>query len=188
MSYLKVLGFDPSLRNWGIAVGQIHLATGKLSISKVDVSQPVLQKGKQVRQNSQDIEAGYQHCKAIAPYLAEAEAIFVEVPVGSQSARSQASYGICVGILGAIQLSTPIYQLTPTEVKLATVGTKTATKKEMIEYAVSNFPEAGWPMKTVNGSKTIVEGKAEHMADAVATIVAGLELPEFQQALKFRAA
>lgn len=188
MNHLKVLGFDPSLRNWGIAVGQISLPSGELSISKVDVSQPVLQTAKQVRQNSQDIEAAYQHSRYISPYLKEVDAVFVEVPVGSQSARSQASYGICVGILGAIQLSIPIYQLTPTEVKLAAVGSKTATKKEMIEFASSTFPDAGWPTKTVKGSKTIVEGKAEHMADAVATIVAGLQLPEFQQALRIRAA
>ena len=31
-----------------------------------------------------------------------AKAIFVEVPVGSQNARSMCSYGMCVGILGAL--------------------------------------------------------------------------------------
>lgn len=188
MSTIKVLGLDPSLRNWGIAAGVYNTQSNDLSIQQLLVSQPVLQSGKQVRQNSQDLDAATQHCVTLKDFLKEANVIFVEVPVGSQSARSQASYGICVGILGAINMAKPIYQVTPTEVKLVATGKKTATKKEMIEYASSKYPDAPWPLQTIKGVTSIIESKAEHMADAVATIEAGLQLDQFKQALSMRAA
>lgn len=63
--------------------------------------------------------------------------VVVEVPVGSQSARSMASYGICIGILASI--TKPMIQVTPTEVKMATVGSKTASKQDMIDWATSAY-------------------------------------------------
>lgn len=93
-----------------------------------------------------------------------------------------ASYGICVGILGAIRESgIPFFEVTPTEVKLASVGSKTASKSDMINWAIKHHPEAGWPMS--RGS--VVAGKAEHMADAIATIYAGIKTQPFQQILPF---
>jgi Holliday junction resolvasome RuvABC endonuclease subunit len=177
---IRVVGFDPSLRNWGIAKGSLDLLSDQLEIEKLEVSKPILQKKKQVRQNSLDLEAAYQHCHNIMPYLQDADALFVEIPVGSQSARSMASYGICIGILGAVRTNMPLYQVTPTEVKLAATGKKTASKKDMIEYATQSFPSAPWPTYKKNGQTLITEATAEHMADAIVCIEAGLKLPEFQ--------
>jgi Holliday junction resolvasome RuvABC endonuclease subunit len=188
VSEIKVLGFDPSLRNWGVAVGYVDSVTHSLRLEFVDVIQPVLPTGKQVRQNSKDIESAYQLAKGAASYLDGVGAIFAEVPVGSQSARAMASYGICVGVLGAIRTKLPIYEITPNEVKLSTVGKKTATKKEMIDYITSMYPDANWPRYKKNGVISISEAKAEHMADAVAAIIAGTQLQEFKQALALRAA
>lgn len=181
---LKVVGFDPSLNNWGIAAGLLTLSDLSLKIGNVDVVQPVLPTGKQVRQNSTDLEAAYQLCTKALLYAKEADVIFVEVPVGSQSARAMASYGICVGILGALRaVGTPFFEVTPTEVKLASVGNKTATKKEMIAWATSKHPEANWPYYKRNGQDLISESNAEHMADATAAIYAGLACNSFKQML-----
>ncbi len=53
----------------------------------------------------------------------------------------------------------------------------------MIEWAVAKHPEANWPTYKQHGEDVISEAKAEHMADAVATIYAGLSCQPFQQML-----
>ena len=184
---MRVVGFDPSLRNWGIAKGIfIPGPYPRLHIEEIDVINPELPTGKQVRQNSLDLESAKQLCAAALSAAKDAQAIFVEVPVGSQSARAMASYGICVGVLGALRATgIPFFEVTPTEVKMASAGKKTATKLEMIQWAMNQHPEANWPRYKQNGVVKVSEAKAEHMADATATIYAGLACNSFQQLLPF---
>lgn len=186
MSLITVVGFDPSLRNWGIAKGSYNLETGQLILPFVDVTQPILPTGKQVRQNSLDLESAQQLYAAALNYAKDAQAIFVEVPVGSQSARAMASYGLCVGVLGALRASgIPFFEVTPTEVKVIATGKKTATKQDMIGWATTRHPEACWPMYKQHGQSIVSEAKAEHMADAIGAIYAGLQSNPFKQMLPF---
>lgn len=183
---IRVVGFDPSLRNWGIAKGIFTRSDRSLQIHEVSVINPILPTGKQVRQNSLDLESAKQLCKAALDAAQGAQAIFVEVPVGSQSARAMASYGICVGVLGALRASgIPFFEVTPTEVKVAGPGFANAKKQEMIQWAMAAHPEANWPMYKQNGKDMVSEAKAEHMADATAAIYAGLSCNSFQQMLPF---
>lgn len=184
---IRVVGFDPSLRNWGIARGIFQPgSTPDLVLEEVAVISPDLPKGKQVRQNSLDLESAKQMYKAALDAAKDADAIFVEVPIGSQSARAMASYGICVGVLGALRAAgIPFFEVTPTEVKVAAVGYKNATKQEMIQWAVTQHPEANWPMYVQHGEFKVSEAKAEHMADATGAIYAGLTSNPFQQMLPF---
>lgn len=177
---LHLVGMDPSLRNWGLAYAVYDVATKKLRVDLLASTHPVLPTGKQVRQNSTDLEAALQLYKGAINFAEKAHAVFIEVPVGSQSARAMASYGICVGILGALKAhGIPFFEVTATEVKLAGHGTKTATKEEMIAWAVNAHPEANWPKH--NGA--LSAAKAEHQADAVGAIHAGIRLTSFQQLL-----
>jgi Holliday junction resolvasome RuvABC endonuclease subunit len=186
---IRVVGQDPSLRNWGLAVGTLNLETKKLTIELLDLINPVLPTGKQTRQNSQDLESAFQLYKGAMTAAKGAHAVFVEVPVGSQSARAMASYGVCVGVLGALRANgIPFFELTPAEVKLAGYGRKTASKQDMIRWAMAAHPEANWPMYKQNGQLVVSEAKAEHMADAVAAIHAGISCNAFQQMLPFMAA
>lgn len=183
---IQVCGQDPSLRNWGISKGIYDTDTKTLHVYQVDTIQPVLPTGKQVRQNSMDLESAKQLCAGALEAAKGAQAIFVEVPVGSQSARAMASYGICVGVLGALRATgIPFFEVTPTEVKVASVGYKNATKAEMIEWAISTHPEANWPTYNQGGKSLISEGKAEHQADATAAIYAGLACNSFKQIAPF---
>lgn len=183
---IQVCGQDPSLRNWGISKGHYDTETKKLTLYEVSVIQPVLPTGKQVRQNSLDLESAKQLCALALDATKGAHAIFVEVPVGSQSARAMASYGICVGVLGALRATgIPFFEVTPTEVKVAAVGYKNASKIDMINWAVNAHPEASWPIYQRNGANMVSEAKAEHMADATAAIYAGLACNSFQQFLPF---
>lgn len=181
---LKLVGFDPSLRNWGMAEASYEPESGHIQINKLGLICPVLSTGKQVRQNSLDLESAQQLYDQASAFAVGAHAVFVEVPVGSQSARAMASYGICMGVLGALRANgTPFYELTPNEVKLAGHGSKTATKEQMIRWAATKHPEANWPTFKQKGLQMISEAKAEHMADAVATIHAGIACNPFRQLL-----
>lgn len=180
---LKLVGFDPSLNNWGIAKATLDLGMSPpgLTIVGLDIVQPTFSDGKTVRNNSKDLERAEQLAKGAWAAAHGADAIFVEVPHGSQSARAMASYGVCIGVLGALRTAgIPFFELSEAEVKLASLGKKgKTTKQEMIEWAIKTHPGVAWPMH--NGA--INASKAEHMADAVAAIHAGLGNKLFQQML-----
>jgi Holliday junction resolvasome RuvABC endonuclease subunit len=186
MSLISVCGFDPSLNNWGLAKGYFDTETMKLSITELDLINPEFSSSKTVRQNSKDMERARQLAFKAASAVGDVQAVFVEVPVGSQSARAMASYGICVGVLGALRAQDiPFFEVTPTEVKMATVGKKTASKAEIIERAVAMHPKANWPTITRNGETSVVASKAEHMADAIGAIEAGIHTEQFRAVLPF---
>jgi Holliday junction resolvasome RuvABC endonuclease subunit len=181
---LNVVGQDPSLRHWGIAQGVYDTVTRILTIQNVSVTEPVLVKTKQVRQNSLDLEAAKQLCEGALAAAKTAQVTFVEVPVGSQTARAMASYGICVGVLGALRATgIPIFEVSPTEVKQAGAGKATASKSEMIDWAIAKHPEANWPRYKQKGDVLVCNAKAEHQADAIAAIYAGLASNSFKQLL-----
>lgn len=179
---IRVVGMDPSLNNWGIATGIYDLDTKSLQVDSLMTMRPVVPKGKQVRQNSKDIEVARQHTLASVEAIKQAKMTFVEVPVGSQSARAMVSYALCVGVLGALRAGGLQFQeVTASEVKVAATGKETASKKEMISWATARHPEAPWPTHTKKGQTLLTEGEAEHMADAIGAIHAGVQSNQFQQ-------
>jgi Holliday junction resolvasome RuvABC endonuclease subunit len=181
MARLTVAGHDPSSRNWGIAGGTLDTDTGIVTIKTLRVVRSESLEGKQVRQNSQDLRTANQLYEGVAPFMA-ASLNFAEIPQGSQSARASLCSGICIGVLGGLRAKSQFFEVTPNEVKLATVGSRTATKKQMIEWAVAKHPEAPWPWKP-NGD--ILLGDAEHMADAIGAIYAGLRTDQYKQLIQF---
>lgn len=186
---LVVVGFDPSMNNWGvcrsiITVDPTDLRNSFLQVKHLAVINPVKPDTKQVRTNSKDLIAAEQLAAGALEAAKGAQAIFVEVPHGSQSARAMTSYGLCVGVLGALRaFGIPFFEVSATEVKMASVGKKTATKQEMIAWARGQHPEANWPTYKQGGVEFVSEAKAEHMADATAAIYAGVRTPAFQQLL-----
>lgn len=182
---IPVVGFDPSLANWGIAEAILDLNTGVLSTPVLSIIQPRDDAGKkkQVRKNSLDLERAEQLAEGVFTAASRAKVIFVEVPHGSQSARAMASYGICIGILGSLRSQgRELIEVSDTENKKCFTGSKTATKDDMIRTAVEWYPTANWPR--VKKTQAIIESKAEHMADAVAAIHAGVHTPMFQNLMR----
>lgn len=161
-----------------MAKGTLDLQSGVLSSLQLElnVTKPD-NKNKKVRKNSQDLERARSHFKALTEFLKGVDLVCVEIPVGSQSARSMASYGICIGLLSSIEI--PFIQVTPLEVKLAAVGSKTATKQQMIDWAYGIYPNANWLFKNQKG-KTSLTAANEHLADAIAAIHAGARTDEFK--------
>ena len=91
-----------------------------------------------------------------------------------------ASYGVCVGILGAIRASgVPLIEVTATEVKKTFTGDKNATKQLMIDTAVNLYPDANFPRW-----RGEIVSKAEHVADAIAAIHAGVNTSTFENLMR----
>lgn len=183
---MKVVGVDPSLRNFGLCAGTIDLSHEdfpfELEELKLVESESDKASKKVVRKNSDDLRRATKLQRTMTEFINkhEAQMVIVEVPVGSQSARSMASYGICIGVLASIRK--PMIQVTPTEVKLSTVGSKTASKDAMIKWATQAYPDAAWLTRKVKGEVTFV-AKNEHLADSVAAVHAGILTEPFIQAV-----
>jgi Holliday junction resolvasome RuvABC endonuclease subunit len=181
---ITVVGFDPSLRNWGIACGIYVPSENKLTITSLGLIKPVISEGKSVKTNAKDMEAGEQLAAGAWAAMDGAQAVFAEVPHGSKSSRAMVSYGVCVGVLGALRTAgIPFYPVSEAQVKKATTGNRKAEKKDTIAWAMERHPEAPWPMQTQLGVVSVVAGRAEHMADAIGAIYAGIASKPFQQAL-----
>lgn len=181
---IPVLGMDPSLRNWGLASAVLDLSDGVLDTPVLTLIETQDPAGKQVRQNSKDLHLAEQLAVGALAQARRAKAIFVEVPVGSQSARAMASYGVCVGVLGAIRAEgIPLIEVTASEVKLSLTRNKNATKQDMIDAAIAWYPDANWLRYKRNGQVHLSD-KNEHLADAVAAIHAGVHTPVFQNLMR----
>lgn len=190
---LKVAGLDPSLSNFGIATATLDIIALDLRVDTLHVEKTAPEKDKKlrkvVRKNSEDLERVCALHAGATAGCAGVDLVFVEVPVGSQSARAMVSYGASLGVIAAVKAVKPMIQVTPTEVKVAGTGIKTATKEEMIEAMIARFPDAPWPMQTKKGVTVPIADKCEHLADAVAAILAGIATDEFQRMLAmYRAA
>ena len=188
MSKIRVCGFDPSMRNWGMAVADLDLGSGLLDVPTLSIIQPRDEKSKQVRKNSKDLALAKQLFEGAYNTAKSCKVVFVEVPVGSQSARAMASYGVCVGVLGSLAgLGITIIEVSPEENKKALTGIKYATKEAMISVAMAEYPTANWPRQERNGAtfkKGDLKAEAEHVADAIGAIHAGCATPTFQTLLK----
>lgn len=183
---MRVAGVDPSLSNFGMVKGSLDFNQGNplfnleellLTESKSDKAN-----AKVVRKNSDDLNRARLLHNAVQEFVKDVDLVIVEVPVGSQSARAMASYGVCIGLLSSIKQ--PLIQVTPSEVKLAAVGSKTASKAEMIDWATALHPKANWLKHKRNG-QWVLGSKNEHLADALAAIHAGLATETFKQMTAF---
>lgn len=177
---IRIAGLDASMSNWGVCLGTVDLDDGYLVIDSVHVIQPPkLKSDKKTRQNAKDVLLSQTLYSENIRLLQDIDIICAELPVGSQSARASAGYGICMGIIGALNASLPkIIEVTPQAVKKV-VGKKDATKLEVIEWVLDHHPEVNFPTYRQNGIEYISAAKAEHMADATVAIYAASTHPTF---------
>lgn len=173
---MRYISIDSSLSNTGVCCGTIE--NGIPVPHSISLIQTVPTKVKTVRKSSDTIT----RCRKTYNHIVtevnrwEPQVIFVETPSGSQSASGMKSYGVVCQLIACLQ-PLPI-EVTPDEVKRASVGKKTASKKEMIEWAYGLYPTLDWFW---HGGK--LQGKNEHVADAIAVAYAGVKTPQFQQIL-----
>jgi hypothetical protein len=191
MRTITVAGIDPSLTHTGIAKATLDIDTGLVTVTKVLCVATEGDTGKTVRRNSDDLRRSGLIAKAIYEEVADCDVIFSEVPTGAQSSRAAFSFGMVIGILAAVIHSPgfkPAFiQVLPHQVKSAIPGgSKNTSKEEIIDWAVTSWPQAGW--LDMKGRKYEFAGmklnaNVEHPADACAAINAGLLTDDFKNLL-----
>jgi Holliday junction resolvasome RuvABC endonuclease subunit len=180
--FINVLGMDPSLSNWAFAAARLNTATHELTLRNIELARTSKSSIRKQLVCTDDLNRAKILSDAVFQYAPHAHAIFVEVPTGSQSSRGALGSGVCIGILAAMRTNKiPFFQVTPTELKLASVGTRTASKEAVIEWAMDQYPDLEWPMTNHRGKISYNKEQANHMADAIACIHAGIKTDQFQQ-------
>lgn len=182
MGLIQVAGLDPSLQNLGMVKGVLNtspLFNNQLTLREIQLVQTKPDnKNKQARKSFQDLERARVLYQGLHRFISDVDAVFVEMPIGSQNAASMKSYGMCIMAIASI--GKPLFQISPEEVKKAAVGDKNATKNTMIQWATTKHPEVQW-----FSHQGKIVAKNEHVADATAAIYAGVLSDQFKQAMVF---
>ena len=175
---IKVAGIDPALSNFGMVRADFDLATGCVRIESVRLVQTVKDGSKQVRKGSDDLRRCREIVEAMRDFLDGVTLGFAEVPSGgAKSANALKALSMATALLGACPVQ--LIEVSPAEVKMATVGKKTAAKEDMIDWATETHPEAEWITYKRNGEMLLAD-KNEHIADAICAIYAGLRTQQFK--------
>lgn len=189
MTILKLAGLDAAMANLGIAIAEYDIEAATVQVTHLRLIQTERQVGKLkvVRQSSDDLRRARELFKGTLLILREhkVQMICAEVPSGGENARAAFGFGMVTGLLGALPL--PVIEVSPKEVKVASVGHGQATKDEMIAWAYGRWPDAaGWLRQQRDGAKFKkgdLMNANEHLADACAVIAAGVETVQFAQGL-----
>ena len=177
---IKILCIDPSMRNTALVLFEVCPDTLEaVAVFSTTISTEK-SKSKQIRASSDLIQRCRNLHELAQHYLKiyQPDLIFAETPAGSQNANGMKAYALSCYLLATLTPE-PI-EVTPIEVKKATVGTKTASKAEMIAWAFEKHPEVNWKLDKAGIPQISTE---EHKADAVAVLYAGMKTSDFSRAL-----
>ena len=176
---MKFISIDPSLSNLGIVRGTIK--DGEITLESYSLLSTEKNKNKTIRVSSDTIQRSKFLQKGLMSAIEDykPQVIFAETPSGSQSASGMLSYGISCCLIALCE--PPAIELTPVEVKVKTLKSKTASKKDIIEYVDNKYPN--FLEKKRDGS--VVEGRMEHIADAVCIAEAGIKSDQFKQIISY---
>ena len=175
---IKIAGIDPALANFGMVRGLFDIETGSLRIESSLLWQTSKDASKQVRRGSDDLRRCREIVEAMRGFLDGVTLGCAEVPSGgAKSADALKSLSMVTALLGACPVQ--LIEVNPAEVKLATVGKRTAAKEDMIEWAIDMHPEVEW-FTYKRGGKMLYSDKNEHIADAVCAIYAGIQTQQFK--------
>lgn len=180
MGKILVAGLDGSLRNFGVATAWLDLNTLQIEIENLSIIKTAKSKMKSVRSSSDNLRRATEIKNGVHEALRGVTTAFYEVPSGGQDYNAVLGFGIVIGTYAA--LPCPGIEVSPAETKMGAVGTKTASKDEMIEWAFEKYPAAPWRTRKFKGEIVPVKDN-EHVADGVAIIEAGIKTPSFQQTL-----
>ncbi len=182
MNTIRLLAIDPALRNFGLAMLVVDTKSLAASVERMTLIETTNLAGKTVRQNSDDLRRAFESYQAAKEWVEDCDLIAAEIPSGSQSARGTMSNGISIGILAGLRDLRPLIEVMPRDVKKTVTGRTTASKDEMIAWAVKAFPQAPWLRHKRNGIMELT-AKNEHMADACAIGLTAIRDPQFKAAV-----
>jgi hypothetical protein len=204
---IRAIGIDAAFANMGLARVRIvpprwpgaDRRDPQVFCEELQLVSTESQAGKTVRKSSDSLRRAIELHRALHAFIGDAQVIFAEVPSGAQSAAAAQALGIAVGILASSPI--PIIEVNPQETRFVVAGSKRkVTKDEAIQWAIKHWPDAPWVRHAKAGrvigknKKLISSWKAgdpqncnEHLADAMATIAAGIKTPAFQQLMALHA-
>ncbi len=179
---IKFGAIDASMRNCGLVFGTYDVSTGQYHVTGGHLIQTFRDNTKGVRASAKDYDSCRSMYVNMQNYLKHEspQIMFAEMPTGSQSANGMKSYGISLMLLGTI--GCPVIQVSPQEVKVAAVDSKTASKDTMIKWAVKKWPEIQWLTRKLHGEQELLN-KNEHIADACGAVEAGMRTDQWRQLL-----
>lgn len=183
---LRILGVDPSFRNLGMALVDVDLTTMELDVVEIALVTTEKSKNKQIRAASDHLSRGRQLHVACREWEKKAALMAAEIPSGAQSAAAAFGFGVAVGMLSGHTV--PLIEVSPIERMMAVVdeveeaegkkvrSDRRASKAQVIEWAQTRWPNLPWIK-----SKSRDNNPNEHMADAIATVLAATKTPNFKQ-------
>jgi hypothetical protein len=183
MGSIAVVGFDGSMSNFGIAKAAIDVDTLAITIEELILVETSPDKTKQMVKSSDDLRRARQCAVGMVRSCKGRSLAFAELPYAHAQMHTSGvlSTGITLGVLSCCPI--PIIGVQPADVKLAALGSRVGSKEEMIAWATDLYPSAPWLQGRVRGKMQMV-AKNEHLADAVATIHAGIHTEQFKQVLE----
>jgi len=164
----RILAVDAGFNSTGCAVLELDSKPPSLVRARALVFLKT-DKKRQLRTSDTLAEhAGWLFDQLVAE-TAGCRAVIVEMPSGgAKSAIAMRAMGITIGVLAAVREATklPTVWVSPGDSKAAACGKLAASKREMQAAMLREYPslDAFLPRR---GGK-IVQGKAEHIVDAVA--------------------
>lgn len=181
---IKVAGMDPSMSNWGLAIGTYNTLTDELTFDELLVVKPVINRDKKVRASTRDIQRAETLFYSVMDKIQDIHLVVAETPIAGQDSRSCVNYAMCNSLIAAMNVlrEYPIIEVSPYDVK--GVVRKGAQKSDMIAWALDQHPEAQWKTRILKGLRTIVVGHAEHVSDAIAAFYAGSKTKSFKTNLE----
>jgi len=176
----RVLVIDPSMANTGFVWGVIE--NGKFVPQDWSLVKTEKTKNKQIRASSDTVSRAKQVIDEIFAKTEEIKPIitFAETPSGSQSSNGMKSYGLSCAFIAL--LKPDAIQVTPTEVKKATVGRINASKDDMMKWVETNYPN--FPYER-NKKGDLIKARMEHICDCIAIAHAGMKTAQYKQIEKF---
>jgi len=180
MQSINILGQDPALSNYGLAMVAVDPTTGEMKPMWIDLVETKKSTIKSVRASSDKMARARKIIIKVRDAEHECNMIAAEIPTGAQSASAANALGIALGI--AAGHSKPLIQVSAAEAKKAATGYSDASKFDMVNWAYTQWPDLGWVKGRSASMPTGLANKNEHMADALAIVKAATLTSEFANA------
>ena len=183
---IKFVALDSSLDNTGMAVGSY--TSGIISIEKLylfengeTINKKYKNTKKRVRRKTKEC---IEKCTLTFHNIRETlkdigintiDVIFIEEPTGSQNSSGMKSYGVTCQLIGVLEDYFKVVSVSAEGAKVASVGNKSASKEDIINWAYDLYPNLEWDIHKVGKYKGQLKDKNEHMADAIAIAYEGIQ-------------
>lgn len=181
---IRVVSFDPSFRNFGVAHLLIDSKSFKITPVGISIIKTKSFSGRGGKKNSDDLRCAKELCTGVEVACIGYDIAIAEVPHGSQSSRASWSLGIALGVLGSCKI--PLVEVSASDVKFTVSGNrqKKIDKNKMIAWATNKYPQLKWKTIKRKGKLQLLK-ENEHMADAIAAAHAGILTRKFKEEVTY---